>query len=306
MFSPQGPSARELAMQALSSVEGGYDLLAPKFDHTPFRTPGGVLDAAAGALRPLGPFGPGLDVCCGTGAGMRVLTSVCQGRLTGVDFSAGMLAQARRAHPDVQWVRADVRAAPFTAAFDLAVSFGALGHFLPAERPALFAGVYRALRPGGVFAFPLGAPAAGHLTLVLGSSRVRPGHAGSQCPLAAPVRHVLPDLPAARGLQRPDSSRVHRHDRPLDGSWHGQGRQPAVPARPRAQSRHALTAAYAAVREPEVASITEGNFSHSGQVNVSPIPCSAWNWMIADGWRADRPFMGSQGLLDRPAWRRRW
>jgi SAM-dependent methyltransferase len=108
-------------MQALSSVEGGYDLLAPKFDHTPFRTPDGVLDAAAGALRLLGPFGPGLDVCCGTGAGMRVLASVCQGRLTGVDFSAGMLAQARRAHPAAQWVRADVRAVPFTGAFDLAM-----------------------------------------------------------------------------------------------------------------------------------------------------------------------------------------
>src|SRR6185503_5096036 len=73
-------------------------------------------------------------------------------------FSAGMLAQARRAHPDAQWVRADVRAAPFTGAFDLAVTFGALGHFLPAERPALFAGVYRALRPGGLFAFPIVAP----------------------------------------------------------------------------------------------------------------------------------------------------
>ena len=32
MFSPRGPSLRELAVQALSSVEGGYDLLAPKFD----------------------------------------------------------------------------------------------------------------------------------------------------------------------------------------------------------------------------------------------------------------------------------
>ena len=145
-------------MQALSSVEGGYDLLAPKFDHTPFRTPDGVLDATAGALRPLGPFGRGLDVCCGTGAGMRVLSSVCQGPMTGVDFSTGMLARARRAHPDAGWVRADVRALPFAGAFGLAVSFGALGHFLPAERPALFAGVYRALRPGGVFAFPIGAP----------------------------------------------------------------------------------------------------------------------------------------------------
>jgi ubiquinone/menaquinone biosynthesis C-methylase UbiE len=158
MFSPQGPSVRELATQALSSVEGGYDLLAPKFDRTPFRTPDIMLDATAGALRPLGPFGRGLDVCCGTGAGLQVLRSVCQGPIIGVDFSSGMLAQARRAHPDARWVRADVRALPFAGAFDLAVSFGALGHFLSSERPSLFAAVYHALRPGGVFAFPIGAP----------------------------------------------------------------------------------------------------------------------------------------------------
>jgi SAM-dependent methyltransferase len=150
---------RELAMQALSSVEGGYDLLAPKFDHTVFRTPDGVLDATAGALRPRGPFGRGLDVCCGTGAGMRVLTSVCQGPVAGVDFSTGMLAQARLGYPDAEWVRSDARALPFAGGFDLAVSFGALGHFLPAERPGLFSGVWRALRPGGVFAFPVGAAA---------------------------------------------------------------------------------------------------------------------------------------------------
>ena len=157
MFSPQGPSLRELAVQALSSVEDGYDLLAPKFDHTPFRTPDEVLDASVEGLRPLGPFGRGLDVCCGTGAGLRVLESLCDERVTGVDFSAGMLAQARRAYPGAEWVQADARALPLVGAFDLAVSFGALGHFLPAERPALFAGVHRALRPGGVFAFPMGA-----------------------------------------------------------------------------------------------------------------------------------------------------
>lgn len=158
MFSPQGPSLRELAAQALSSVEGGYDLLAPKFDYTPFRTPASVLDATAAALRPLGPFGRGLDVCCGTGAGLGVLTAVCEGPVVGADFSTGMLTQARGAHPGAGWVRADARALPFAGGFDLAVSFGAFGHFLPAERPALFAGVYRALRPGGVFAFPAGAP----------------------------------------------------------------------------------------------------------------------------------------------------
>src|SRR3984957_11112405 len=148
MFSPQGPSVRELAAQALSSVERGYDLLAPKFDHTPFRTSDGLLDATAAALRPLGPFGSGLDLCCGTGAGMRVPEPLCGRQATGVDFSAGMLARAHGAHPDARWVRADARALPFVEAFDLAVSFGALGHFLPAQRAALFDGVYRALRPG--------------------------------------------------------------------------------------------------------------------------------------------------------------
>ncbi|WP_433334632.1 class I SAM-dependent DNA methyltransferase [Spirillospora sp. CA-294931] len=148
---------RELMVQALSSVEGGYDRLAPKFDRTPFRTPDRVLAATADALRPFGPFERGLDVCCGTGAGMRVLEPLCR-EVTGVDFSAGMLAEARGAHPGAEWVRADVRVLPFDEGFDLAVTFGALGHFLPGERPAVFEGVYRALRPGGLFAFPIGAP----------------------------------------------------------------------------------------------------------------------------------------------------
>ncbi|UYQ66100.1 class I SAM-dependent methyltransferase [Streptomyces peucetius] len=170
MFTAQGPTLRELAAQALSSIEHGYDLLAPKFDLTPFRTSDRLLDAVTGALRPLGPFGAGLDICCGTGAGMRVLRQVCRQRAVGVDFSAGMLAEAtatvpptadppaRPGTPAVSWVRADARALPFAPAFDLAVSFGAFGHFLPRERPLLFAQAYAALRPGGTFAFPAPAP----------------------------------------------------------------------------------------------------------------------------------------------------
>ncbi|EPH42045.1 putative Demethylmenaquinone methyltransferase [Streptomyces aurantiacus JA 4570] len=165
VFTSQGPSLRELTVQALSSTEHGYDLLAPKFDHTPFRTPERILDACAEALRPLGPFAAGLDVCCGTGAGVEILRPMCREHVTGVDFSAGMLAEARAAltpddrlgdrGPVVDWVRADARALPFIEGFDVAVSFGAFGHFLPAERPGLFRQVHGALRPG---AFPLGAP----------------------------------------------------------------------------------------------------------------------------------------------------
>ncbi|MFD5898913.1 MULTISPECIES: class I SAM-dependent methyltransferase [unclassified Streptomyces] len=176
MFTPQGPTLRELTVQALSSTERGYDLLAPKFDLTPFRTPDTVLDAVADVLGPLGPFRAGLDICCGTGAGVDVLREVCVERVTGVDFSAGMLAAARSAvlpkdgtgeggsgeggsgGPAVDFVQADARALPFRAAFDLAVSFGAFGHFLPSERPGLFTRVREVLRPGGTFAFPVPAP----------------------------------------------------------------------------------------------------------------------------------------------------
>ncbi|MEU6406850.1 class I SAM-dependent methyltransferase [Streptomyces sp. NPDC046985] len=162
MFSPEGPTLRELAVQAMSSVEHGYDLLAPKFDRTPFRTPRPVLDAVASVLERTGPYDDGLDLCCGTGAGLDVLTRVCRRTVTGADFSAGMLAVAGRrppdAGPEVSLVRADARALPFTGAFDLVVSFGALGHFLPAELPGLFGSVHTALRPGGLFAFPVPAP----------------------------------------------------------------------------------------------------------------------------------------------------
>ncbi|MGW8379435.1 class I SAM-dependent methyltransferase [Streptomyces sp. ODS28] len=167
MFAPQGPSLRELAVQALSSVEHGYDLLAPKFDRTPFRTPRALLDPVARALLRSGPAGSGLDLCCGTGAGAGVLRRVCTDRAVGVDFSAGMLEVARAAAeeqaeaggPREEWVRGDARALPFAAgSFDLVVSFGAFGHFLPRERPGLFEQVRRVLRPGGRFAFPVLAP----------------------------------------------------------------------------------------------------------------------------------------------------
>jgi ubiquinone/menaquinone biosynthesis C-methylase UbiE len=206
MFSPQGPSLRELCVQALSSVERGYDLLAPKFDYTPFRTPNGVLDETVRVLSEVGPFGNGLDVCCGTGVGLTVLRRLCQDRITGVDFSAGMLAQARSAYPDARLVQADARALPFAGDFDLAVTFGALGHFLPTERPALFEGVHRVLRPGGVFALPLGAPppltSVAHwamlgfdLTMLVRNTVVRPPFVMYYCTTSLPA--VRRDLTGA-------------------------------------------------------------------------------------------------------------
>src|SRR5438445_5483235 len=96
MFTPHGPSLRELAVQALSSTEHGYDLIAPKFDRTPFRTPDAILDVIARFIGPPRSIGAALDVCCGTGAAMRMLRPLCTTRVVGIDFSAGMLAEAQR------------------------------------------------------------------------------------------------------------------------------------------------------------------------------------------------------------------
>ena len=87
MFHPQGPTLRELAVQALSSTERGYDLLAPKFDYTPFRTPEEILGPAMAHLAEPHSITAALDVCCGTGAALRHLRPLCRDRVVGIDFS---------------------------------------------------------------------------------------------------------------------------------------------------------------------------------------------------------------------------
>ena len=68
----------------------------------------------------------------------------------GVDFSTGMLAQARSAHPAAEWVRADVRALPFAdATFDLVTCRIAPHHFDDVSK--FVAESTRVLRPSGVF-----------------------------------------------------------------------------------------------------------------------------------------------------------
>lgn len=159
MFHPDGPTFFELAQQALSSTERGYDLLAPKFDHTPFRTPDEVLKPIA---QWIGPFDRAVDLCCGTGAAMSALRPYARRGVTGVDTSEGMLAVAAdnvAAAPGggtVQFVRHDALTWDGAERFDLAVSFGAFGHILRADEARFVDVVFRALAPGGRFVFVTG------------------------------------------------------------------------------------------------------------------------------------------------------
>ncbi|MEZ4437659.1 MAG: class I SAM-dependent methyltransferase [Polyangiaceae bacterium] len=142
--------------QALSSTVEGYDLLAPKFDHTPFRTPDPII---AATLAEVGLVDRALDLCCGTGAGLRALRPLCRERLVGVDFSPGMLAEARAASArfsgdaPVELVQADVRTLDLGETFDLVTCFGAFGHIRPREEAAFCRTIAAHLRPGGRFVF---------------------------------------------------------------------------------------------------------------------------------------------------------
>lgn len=159
MFHPQGPSFRELVVQALSATERGYDLLAPKFEYTPYRTPDAVLIPAIARLRQTDPIDTALDICCGTGAAMRQLRPLCRQRVVGIDFSRGMLQVAHNAVVQapgtaaIELVRGHVLAMPFAEAFDVAVCFGALGHILKREQCQFMTAVYQVLKPGGRFGF---------------------------------------------------------------------------------------------------------------------------------------------------------
>jgi ubiquinone/menaquinone biosynthesis C-methylase UbiE len=70
-----------------------------------------------------------------------------------------MLEAGRRTQLDapgsarLEWVRGDALALPMGPAFDLVVSFGAFGHILRRDQPALLQEVRRVLQPGGRFVF---------------------------------------------------------------------------------------------------------------------------------------------------------
>ena len=159
MFQPEGPTFCELARQALSSTRRGYDLLAPKFDRTPFRTPDALLGAVAPYIGAPGSIRRAVDLCCGTGAAMRMLRPLCRERVVGVDFSRGMLAEAGRrlaasaGAAELEFVHADVLELDFAAEFDVVTCFGALGHIAGRHQSRLVETVARALTPGGRFVF---------------------------------------------------------------------------------------------------------------------------------------------------------
>jgi len=93
-----------------------------------------------------------LEIGCGTGRHTLRLAAAGN-RVTGMDLSPGMLAEARRKladFPDVRLLQADIlRDEPEPEGFDVVLTALVLEHI--ADPAAFFARAARALRPGGAF-----------------------------------------------------------------------------------------------------------------------------------------------------------
>ena len=90
------------------------------------------------------------EICCGRGEACRLLQAKA-GRLVGVDVSARMLEQAARDLGDrCIFLQGDATRIPLaSAAFDSVFILGGIHHVN--QRSALFAEVFRILKPGGYF-----------------------------------------------------------------------------------------------------------------------------------------------------------
>jgi SAM-dependent methyltransferase len=136
------------------ALDLGYppDLLA--------RVPAGAVDSFAGVANPfsLGSLVPGEHVLdLGSGAGTDSLVAVQmvgeEGRVTGIDMTLEMLTKARDAAAElgaenVEFIEGEAERLPFRDdSFDVVISNGVID--LIPDKDAVFAELFRVLRPGG-------------------------------------------------------------------------------------------------------------------------------------------------------------
>ena len=121
----------------------------------------GLFSSASDAIIPtlIAEARPGdkvLDLCCGHGNVTERLAAAGAAPV-GLDFSAAMLAHARRRVPGGEFIEGDAQNLPFDdGAFDLVVSN--LGVVHVPDQPRALAEIRRVLKPGGRFAMSSWAP----------------------------------------------------------------------------------------------------------------------------------------------------
>jgi ubiquinone/menaquinone biosynthesis C-methylase UbiE len=126
---------------AFSYDEKFRDIQYPKYEN--------IIPKHIEALKKAGSI---LDMGCGTGllAEYLGLSGVDAGRITGTDFSDGMLSVARRR--GIRCVKCDIADMDFPEdSFDAVLSFTVMRIFEGPDEPEIVGGVKRILRDGGLF-----------------------------------------------------------------------------------------------------------------------------------------------------------
>ena len=129
-----------------------YDAIAESYDAHPFRRKEADPDLLAFLNeRPGSEPLSILDAGCGTGNQLIAdLPHTASALLVGLDRFRGMLRQGQKKSRDIRWIHGDGAALPFRdASFDFVTSQFSFHHVQ--DKPAMIAGVFRVLRPGGRF-----------------------------------------------------------------------------------------------------------------------------------------------------------
>lgn len=136
----------------LKEVREGYERIAAEYArrsfeelrHKPFDRH--ILDMLVPRLE-----GVVCDLGCGPGQVARYLRDQGVQEVIGVDLSAGMLEQARRLNPDIEFLEASMYRLPVkNEAWGAIVAFYSLIHIPRREVPQVLQELRRVLRPGGL------------------------------------------------------------------------------------------------------------------------------------------------------------
>ncbi|MBV9879682.1 MAG: class I SAM-dependent methyltransferase [Gemmatirosa sp.] len=136
-----------------------YDRIAERWATARTTLPRALELLLARALEPLLPAAAVLDVGCGSGVPVARWLAARGYRVTGIDASARLLAQARQAVPTATFHCADLRTAAPGGPFDALVAWDVVFHVPRAEHAAVFARFAAWLRPGGRLVLSLGGSA---------------------------------------------------------------------------------------------------------------------------------------------------